>query len=127
MFINNIFWVRVALIAIPLVALFGYVATGGSFEQKANITIEFGIEASEFVGCEVEIDGEVVGTLQRFGNANRTAFAVKDGKHTVRVLHPEFECEPVSVNSGAGAQTVLLVLDFLGSSADGSPMIGFMN
>ena len=123
----NIFWVRVAFVAIPLVAMVGYLAAGGSFEQKPNITIEFGTEAALFAGSEVEIDGEVVGVLQRFGNANRTAFAVEDGKHTIRVLHPDYESRSVTVNSGAGAHSVLLVLDFVDSGRPGDkPAIGFM-
>jgi len=74
----------------------------------------------------VEIDGQVVGELKRFGNATRTSFAVKDGRHTVKVIHPEFACRPATFNSGAGAHTVHLILDFVpSSSTDGAPMIGF--
>jgi len=122
----NIFWVRVAFIAIPIVAMIGFLISGGSFEEKASIVILYGMEPQLFEGAEVEIDGEVVGVLKRFGNANRTAFAVEDGKHTVRVLHPEFDCEPITVNSGAGANTVQLVLDFVGSNERGETLIGFM-
>jgi hypothetical protein len=123
----NIFWVRVTFIAIPLLAMLGFLMSGGRFGGKSSIVVEYGIEASLFEGSEVEIDGQVVGTLKRFGNANRTAFAVPDGKHTVKVLHPEFNCRPVTVNSGAGARTVHLILDFVTSSdPDAAPMIGFM-
>lgn len=122
----NIFWVRVALVAVPIMAMLGFLMSGGSFGQKSSIVIEYGIEAALFEGSEVEIDGQVVGELKRFGNASRTAFAVKDGRHTVKVLHPEFDCRPATFNSGAGAHTVHLILDFVPSSdPDGAPMIGF--
>jgi hypothetical protein len=59
----------------------------------------------------VEIDGKVVGTLKPFGQATRTAFAVKDGDHVVRVLHPTIASHPQTVTTGTGARHVMLILD----------------
>ena len=86
--------------------------------------IEFGMYPEEFIGCDVEIDGKVVGKLEMFGPATRTAFGVKDGKHTIRVIHPEFICDAETITSGAGGSSVMLILDFMGER-DGQPVIGF--
>ena len=107
----NIVHVRVALAIAGVVVLIGYFAAGGSFGSRSTIAIEFGMYPREFEGLEVEIDGEVVGRLERFGQATRTAFAVKDGRHTVRVLHPELASREEVVTSGVGGQRVMMVLD----------------
>ena len=120
----NILHVRIAMILAGVVVLVGYLATGGSFGGKSTIMIEFGMYPREFQGLDVEIDGEVVGKLEMFGAATRTGFAVKDGKHTVRVLHPEFACDPATIISGTGASHVMLILDFTGQR-DGETVIGF--
>jgi len=117
----NIFKVRLALAVAGLVVLGGYLAAGGGFGSKSTISIEYGMYPREFAGLQVEIDGKVVGTLKGFGNATRTAFAVKDGRHTVRVLHPDLECLPRTVTSGAGGRNVMLILDYRDRAApDGS-------
>jgi len=67
------------------------------FEPKPTIVIEWGMYPSEFEGLEIEIDREVVGRLERFGENHRTAFPVRKGTHVVRVLHPELKCKPVKV------------------------------
>ena len=86
--------------------------------------IEFGMYPEEFIGCDVEIDGKVVGKLEMFGQATRTAFGVKDGKPTIRVIHPELICDAETITSGAGGSSVMLILDFMGER-DGQPVIGF--
>jgi hypothetical protein len=120
----NIFHVRIAMALAGVVVLVGYLAMGGSLGSKSTIMIEFGMYPKEFQGLDVEIDGEVVGQLEMFGAATRTGFAVKDGKHTVRVLHPEFACDPATITSGTGASQVMLILDFMGQR-DGETVIGF--
>ncbi len=117
----NIFKVRVALAVAGLVVLVGYMAAGGGFGPKSTISIEYGMYPREFAGLRVEIDGRVVGTLKGFGSATRTAFEVKDGRHTVRVLHPELDSMSRTVTSGTGGRNVMLILDYQDRSApDGS-------
>jgi len=73
----------------------------------------------EFIGSEVEIDGEVAGELKMFGNATRTAFQVKDGKHTVKIRHPEYASEEWKIDSGVGGRNVMIILDFQNRYVDG--------
>ena len=120
----NVFKVRAAMAIAGVVMLIGFLAMGGSFGDKNSIMIEFGMYPEEFEGCDVEIDGEVVGKLQMFGQATRTAFAVNDGKHTIRVIHPDLKCDAMSITSGAGGSDVMLILDFMGER-DGETVIGF--
>jgi hypothetical protein len=120
----NIFHVRAALAIAGLMVLIAFLASGGSFGRKNTIQIEFGMYPREFQGLQVEIDGEMVGTLERLGQATRTPFSVKDGEHTVRVLHPEYACEKGVISTGVGGSDVMLVLDFVGER-DGKPLIGF--
>jgi hypothetical protein len=104
--------------------MIAYLASGGSFGSKSTVLIEFGMYPREFQGCDVEIDGNIVGQLQMFGQATRTAFAVKDGKHVLRVLNPRYESQPLEFETGAGASDVHLILDFVGER-NGKPVIGF--
>jgi hypothetical protein len=115
----NIFKVRLVMAVAGVVVLGGYLAAGGSFGRKSSLVIEFGMYPREFTGCQVEIDGRVAGTLEPFGQATRKAFPVKDGEHTVRVLHPKFASTPRTVITGAGASPVMLILD-LGEMVDAS-------
>jgi hypothetical protein len=107
----NLFRIRIGVMITGILLAGMYFAGGGSFGNKPVIQIEFGMWPEEFEGCEVMIDDEVAGTLRRFGNAFRTGFEVKDGKHTVKLVHPELPSEPVTVTSGAGGRTVLLIAD----------------
>jgi len=108
----NVMKVRAVLAVAGLVVLVGYLAMGGSFGGKSSIVIEFGMYPEEFTGCEVEIDGKVVGKLQKFGQATRNAFKVKDGKHTVRIVHPEIASAEITVDTGVGARQAMVILDF---------------
>lgn len=65
--------------------------------SDARVLIEFGADADTFEGLPVEIDGKVVGNLQRTGQVTRMAFPVKGGDHTVRVVHPKMECAAARV------------------------------
>jgi hypothetical protein len=124
----NILHVRAALAIAGVVVLIGYLASGGSFGSKSTLDIEFGMYPEEFEGLEVEIDGAVVGRLERFGQATRTRFAVGDGRHTVRVLHPELASREKEVTTGAGGRTVMMILDIvdMGDGRGGSePTIVF--
>ena len=119
----NIFHVRAALALAGILVLVGYLAAGGSLGSRSTITIEFGMYPEEFEGLDVEIDGTVVGKLKKFGQATRTAFAVKDGRHTVRILHPEYQSITENVTTGTGGRQVMLILD-IGNSGD-DVLIGF--
>ena len=49
---------------------------------------------------------------------------MKDGRHTIRVIHPEFVCDSRTITSGVGGSSVMLILDFMGER-DGQGVIGF--
>mgnify|MGYP001285308310 CR=1 FL=1 len=51
--------------------------------------------------AQVEIDGEVVGILQRYGRSNFvTGFEVEPGEHVVRVLREGCDATPKTVRLG---------------------------
>lgn len=51
--------------------------------------------------AQVEIDGEIVGILQRYGRSNyATGFEVGPGEHVVRVLREDCDGTPKNVRSG---------------------------
>ncbi len=120
----NVFKIRAIMVIAGIVVMIGYFAMGGSFGATNSVMIEFGMYPEEFEGCDVEIDGKVAGKLQMFGQATRTAFAVKDGRHSIRVIHPEFASDSRTITSGAGGSSVMLILDFMGER-DGQAVIGF--
>jgi len=95
---------------ILLVALF--VLGGGSFGGTRIVQIEFGLAPGEFEGLAVEIDGRVVGRLERLGQATRSGFEVGRGTHSVCVRHPELPCEPASVALERSGERARLMLDF---------------
>lgn len=98
-----------------------FLMMGGSMfpGDKGIVQIEFGIYPEELEGCEVEVDGEIVGKLQYFGAATRTGYELEEGDHMVRVIHPEFRMEPYRVEVTSG-QTHLFLLDIGGArTADG--------
>lgn len=107
----NVFKVRLGLALAGIIVMAGYVAAGGSFGSKSTIIIEFGMYPRDLEGMQVEIDGEVAGTLQMFGRATRTAFSVKDGEHRVRILHPKLASHTETVTTGVGGRDVMLVAD----------------
>lgn len=124
----NVFKVRLAMALAGIIVLVGYVAAGGSFGGKSSIIIDFGMYSRDLEGARVEIDGEVAGTLQMFGQATRTAFAVKDGEHTVRILHPDLAGHPQTVITGVGGRDVMLIADIFemrGEDGEVRATIGF--
>jgi hypothetical protein len=76
------------------------------------IQIDFGMYPEVFEGAEVEIDGKVVGTLERTGQATRAGFKVKEGKHVVRVLHAELGSQEMQVEVRPG-EKVRVMLDMV--------------
>lgn len=119
----NLWNVRIGAIVAGIL-LFGlYLVMGGPIGRRHQsvIQIEFGLYPDEFAGSQVEIDGQVAGELKRFGNAWRTGFEVREGRHAVRIRHPRFESKPRMVEAGVGAGMTLLVLDLQDAAApDGS-------
>ena len=114
----NAFRIRLALIgAGALVILIHFILVGSLAPgRNAVIMVEFGMWPDEFEGCQVQIDGEPVGVLKRFGGAFRTGFEVEDGEHLVEIVHPDYRCQPKRVTSGAGGHTVMLIPDFISTS-----------
>jgi hypothetical protein len=100
------------LIGAGVVTMAVFLMMGGSFTPtKGAIQIDFSMDDENFAGLEVEIDGEVAGELKYFGAMTRSGFEVEEGEHEVRVLHPEYRCEPARVEVAVG-EGVLLLLDY---------------
>ena len=126
MFLNS--WrIRLGLAAAGVIVLVMYLfATGGSLVpgSKPGILIEFGSYPQQFEGLQVEIDGQVVGELKRYGQATRTGFEVSKGEHTVRVISPNFDCTPTKVTTTLPGQKVMLLLEVDDAySSNGRPML----
>jgi hypothetical protein len=101
-----------------LVTMAIFFTMGGTLTpNKGVIQIDFGMDPKYFEGLEVEIDGEVAGKLQYFGAMSRSGFEVEEGEHEVRVLHPEYTCEPRRVEIEKG-DTIFFILDY-GSTVSG--------
>ena len=65
------------------------------------IQIDFRWGGTFLEGAQVEIDGVVVGTLQRYGRSNyTTGFEVEPGQHVIRVLREGCEGTPKTVSIG---------------------------
>ena len=74
------------------------VMTGGTTHI---IQIDFRWPGPFLEGAPVEIDGQVVGTLQRYGRSGWvTGFEVEAGEHTVRVVKDGCESRPEPVTLG---------------------------
>jgi hypothetical protein len=104
---------RALVLALTLLALLVSLppSAGCTRPPVATISIDFSMYPEEFEGLEVEIDGEVVGRLEPVGQYRRNGFTVMKGTHTVRVLHPEYDCPPVEVNADNAALDVILMMD----------------
>lgn len=85
---------------------------------KPKVIIMWGM-VEELEGANVLVDGEVVGTLRKFGQNPRTGFEVGKGRHEVRVEHPQFESEPATVNFDGAGESATLMVDVEERYADG--------
>lgn len=109
----SVWRMRIAAIAVGFL-LFGWMVASGAMPGlfgRGSIQIEYGLYPEIFEGLTVEIDGEDVGTLRRFGQARRTGFEVAAGSHEIRVLHPEMPSQSRTVEVEAGGMPSLLILD----------------
>lgn len=107
----NSLHMRVGAMAAGVLLAGLFVLSGGSFGGQAVIQLDFSMYPEDFEGLEVEIDGKVVGALERHGQALRSGFEVSKGEHRVRVLHPELECEPVTVHLDRPGQKARLLME----------------
>ena len=75
------------------------------------IQIDYTWAAEYLDSADVEIDGEIVGILQRYGRSQRvTGFKVEAGEHVIRVLMEDCESQPdtVQLSSTEGRLAVLM-------------------
>ena len=77
------------------------------------IQVDYSFTGDFLDGAEVFIDGERVGTLERYGKGQRvTGFQVEPGEHEVRVQKDRCEGEPKKVTlSPTETRFVLLMAD----------------
>jgi hypothetical protein len=84
----------------------------GGLSDAPVVQIEFGMDADQFEGLDVLIDGQVVGKLRRYGQATRSGFEVDKGSHDVCVQHPQYGCSPARVTTDKPGQKLLLLLEY---------------
>lgn len=110
MFLNALH-IRLGLMVVGALLLGVFLAFGGRLGPRPVIQVEYGMYPEVFQGMTVEIDGQRAGTLHPFGAANRTGFVVKEGRHSVRVVHPAYASVARDVDVRADGRPVLLILD----------------
>ena len=108
----NALHMRFGAIAGGVVLIMGYAMCGGSWGDEMIVQIDFSMAPEQLEGVDVEIDGEVVGKLESYGQANRTGFEVAKGTHTVCLKHPDFACEPLELTLDKPGQKARLLAEF---------------
>lgn len=108
--------VRVMGIILGITVVFLFLMMGGSLSTPCIIQIDFSMYPEEFEGLDVQIDGEIVGKLQKYGQRSVSGFEVNKGIHFVRIVSPELECPPQKVTVDDG-EKIRFILDF-GSYVD---------
>lgn len=90
---------RAALALVGFALVFAYFAFSGRPGHTIQIDYQWAREVLD--SADVEIDGVVVGILQRYGNNNFvTGFGVEPGEHDIRVLLDDCESVPERVILG---------------------------
>lgn len=84
---------------------------GCGADDRPRISIEFGMYPEELTDAQVIVNGRLVGTLERVGQATRTSFPVDPGVHEVAIRHPRLRCVPRRVEAGLPGQKVRLLAD----------------
>jgi len=102
---------RTGAISAGVLLLGAYLVFGGTFDSPRMISLDFGMEPDLLEGCDVEIDGTVVGKLVRHDQSTRMAFEVTRGAHVVRVLHPNFDSLPARVTVRRSGEKARLIVD----------------
>ncbi|MEQ1854990.1 MAG: hypothetical protein ABL963_00890 [Longimicrobiales bacterium] len=86
-----------ALVGAGFIVAWVWIAGG----TRHLIQIDFRWGGTFLEGAQVEVDGVVVGTLQRYGRSNySTGFEVEPGEHVIRVLREDCEGTPKTVRIG---------------------------
>lgn len=125
MFLNAL-RIRIGLVVAGALMAVGYAAFGHSLfpSTQARILIEFGSDPDNFAGLDVEIDGRVVGQLERIGQATRTAFPVEPGTHQVRVTGPAFDSAPTPIEAPHSGMSTMVLLEYSDApTAGGRPSL----
>lgn len=102
---------RIGLGVAGLLIVGGILVVRGNLAPPNVVQLDFAMYPEIFEGCDVEIDGEIVGSLKTHGATMRTGFDVELGRHDVRVLHPEYDCEPAKVHIELEGQKTRLMMD----------------
>jgi hypothetical protein len=102
---------RASLLVVGLVLVVAYVSMSG--RTSHTVQIDYGWARDMLDSADVEIDGAVVGILQRYGRSNFvTGFRVEPGEHVVRVLTDDCVAVPDTVRLGGGdGRLVTLMAD----------------
>ena len=103
--------VRVIGIMAGVITLLLYLVLGGSLSNPSVIQIDFAMYPEDFEGLDVEIDGKVVGKLQKYGQRMVSGFEVDKGVHLVRIDSPDVGCPPIKVTVDE-SEKVRLMLDY---------------
>jgi hypothetical protein len=90
---------RMAILVVGTGLVMAWVWMTGGTTHVMQIDFSWGGEFLE--GAQVEIDGQNVGVLQRYGRSNWvTGFEVEPGEHVVRILRSGCEATPESFSIG---------------------------
>ncbi len=90
---------RAATLLVGLGLVLAWVTLSGRTSHTIQIDYQWAVEPLD--SAEVQIDGEVVGILQRYGRSNFvTGFRVEPGPHVVQVLLDDCESELQTVVLG---------------------------
>ncbi len=73
------------------------------------VQIEFGMDPEYLTGAEVVIDGEVRGTLERYGARTVNGFEVDEGDHTVEVRKEGCNADTARITAGFGGTTLRIM------------------
>jgi len=115
----NALHMRLGAMAGGILLVTFFIVSGGTLGDRPVIQLDFSMYPEEFEGLPVEIDGKVVGKLQRYGQAMRSGFEVRKGRHTVRVVHPEFDCEPLALELDKPGEKARILIDLTERYDDG--------
>lgn len=105
---RGLIWRAAWLVAVAVVVVLWRAAGGGS---TYVVQIEFGMAPDFLTGAEVVVDGNVVGTLERYRRRTLNGFEVSEGDHTVEVRKDGCPGEPTRVTAGFGGTVVRLMAE----------------